>query len=111
VSYQINTLKPIYIYIYIYTYIIAPALTISNTSFLIYGFRIILRINSDYFLKQRQPVDIFKGEVWCFLCGTDRIHIHNLDELCVFEPRSLERSWNWEITLLIRKCHGVILKG
>jgi hypothetical protein len=31
----------------------------------------ILTVNSDYFLKQRQPTDLCNGEVWCFLCGTD----------------------------------------
>jgi hypothetical protein len=33
----------------------------------------ILTINIDYFLKQRQPVDLCNGEVLCFLCGTDWI--------------------------------------
>jgi hypothetical protein len=41
----------------------------------------ILTVNSDYFLKQRQPVDLCNGEVLCFLCGTDRILIYYLDEL------------------------------
>jgi hypothetical protein len=35
------------------------------------GFSMILTVNSDYLLKQRQPVDLCNGEVWCFLCGTD----------------------------------------
>jgi hypothetical protein len=34
-------------------------------------FRMILTINSDYFLKQLQPVDLCNVEVLCFLCGTD----------------------------------------
>jgi hypothetical protein len=38
-----------------------------------YVFRVILSVNSDYFLKQRQPVDLCNGEVLCFLCGTDWI--------------------------------------
>jgi hypothetical protein len=29
------------------------------------------RENRDYFLKQRQPVDLCNGEELCFLCGTD----------------------------------------
>jgi hypothetical protein len=37
----------------------------------IYFFRMILRLNSDYFPKQHQPVDLCNGEVLCFLCGTD----------------------------------------
>jgi hypothetical protein len=47
----------------------------------IYGFHMILRVNSEYFLKQRQPVDLCNGEVWCFLCGTDWILKYYLDEL------------------------------
>jgi hypothetical protein len=39
----------------------------SNSSFCIHGFHTILSINSDYFLKQRQPVDLCNGEVLCFL--------------------------------------------
>jgi hypothetical protein len=35
-------------------------------------FHTILRINSDYFLKQHQPIDICNGEVLCFLCGAER---------------------------------------
>jgi hypothetical protein len=31
----------------------------------------VLSVNSDYFLKQRQVVDVCNGEVWCFLRGTD----------------------------------------
>jgi hypothetical protein len=29
----------------------------------------ILTVNSDYFLKQRSPVDLCNGEVLRFLCG------------------------------------------
>jgi hypothetical protein len=57
------------------------ASTINNSSFCIYVFHMILRINSDYFLKQRQPVDLCNGEVLCFLCGTDWILKYYLDEL------------------------------
>jgi hypothetical protein len=39
----------------------------------------ILTVNIDYFLKQRQPADLCNGEVWCFLCGTDWIKYY-LDE-------------------------------
>jgi hypothetical protein len=39
------------------------ALTVSNSSFYIYVFRMILTVNSDYFLKQRQPADLCNGEV------------------------------------------------
>jgi hypothetical protein len=35
--------------------------------FCIYGPFMILSVNSDYFLKQRQPVDLCNGEVWCSL--------------------------------------------
>jgi hypothetical protein len=41
----------------------------------------VLTINSDYFLKQRQPVDLCDGEVLCFLCGTDWILKYYLDEI------------------------------
>jgi hypothetical protein len=36
-------------------------------------FHINLRINSDYFHKQRQPVYLCKGELLCFLCGRNWI--------------------------------------
>jgi hypothetical protein len=36
-------------------------------------FRMILTVNSDYFLKQRYPVDLCNGEVRCLLRGTDWI--------------------------------------
>jgi uncharacterized protein with PQ loop repeat len=55
---NVNPLKP-------------AALTISNFSFCIYVFRMILTVNSGYFLKHRYPVDLCNGEVLCFLCGTD----------------------------------------
>jgi hypothetical protein len=41
----------------------------------------ILTVNSDYFLKQRQLVDLCNGEVLCFLCGTDWILKYYLDDL------------------------------
>jgi hypothetical protein len=41
----------------------------------------ILHVNSDYFLEQRQPVYLCNGEVSCFLCGTDWIIKYYLDEL------------------------------
>jgi hypothetical protein len=44
--YMINPLKPSDNYI-------PPALTVSNFTFYIYVFRMILTANSDYFLKQR----------------------------------------------------------
>jgi hypothetical protein len=50
---------------------VPPASTINNSSFCIDGFLMILSVNSDYFLKQRFPVDLCNGEVLCFLCGTD----------------------------------------
>jgi uncharacterized protein with PQ loop repeat len=52
---------------------VLPALTISNSSFCIYVFHMIIRINIDYFLKQHQPVNLCNAEVLCFLCGTDSI--------------------------------------
>jgi hypothetical protein len=42
---------------------VSPASIISNSLFHIYGFHIILTVNSDYFLKQRQPADLCNGEV------------------------------------------------
>jgi hypothetical protein len=47
----------------------------------------ILTVNSDYFLKQRQPVDLYNGEVRCFLCGTDWILVYYLDELQLQESK------------------------
>jgi hypothetical protein len=41
----------------------------------------ILSVNSDYFLKQGQPVDLCNGEELCFLCGTDWIIKYYVDEL------------------------------
>jgi hypothetical protein len=46
-------------------------LTFSKSSFSMYVLHVIVRRNSDYFLKQRLPVDICNGEAFCFLCGTD----------------------------------------
>jgi hypothetical protein len=46
-----------------------------------YGFRVILSINRDYFLKQRQPPDVCSGQVLCFLCGTDWILKYYLEAL------------------------------
>jgi hypothetical protein len=40
----------------------------------------ILTENSDYFLEQRQPVDLFNGEELCFFCGPDLILKYYLDE-------------------------------
>jgi hypothetical protein len=40
----------------------------------------ILIANSDYFLKQRQQVELCNGEVWYFLCGTGWIIKYYLDE-------------------------------
>jgi hypothetical protein len=40
-----------------------------------------LGVNSDYFLKQQQAVDLCNGEVWCCLWGTDWILKYLLDEL------------------------------
>jgi hypothetical protein len=50
-----------------------PSLTIRKSSFCIYLFRMFLKINTDYFLKQRQPVNESNGDERCFLCGKDRI--------------------------------------
>jgi hypothetical protein len=33
----------------------------------LYGFRMILRVNTDYFLEQHQPKLIFVMEMCCFL--------------------------------------------
>jgi hypothetical protein len=37
----------------------------------IYVSHLISSVNTDYFLKQRYPVDLCNSEVLCFLCGTD----------------------------------------
>jgi hypothetical protein len=52
---------------------VPSALTVGNSAFCIYGFSMILCVNSGYFLKQRQPADLCNGELWCSLCCTDRI--------------------------------------
>jgi hypothetical protein len=44
----------------------------------------ILTVNSDYFLTQCQPVDLYNGEELCFLCGTDWIpkyYLHKKQKL------------------------------
>jgi hypothetical protein len=41
----------------------------------------ILSINSNYLVKQHQPVDHSNGEELCFLCGTDLITKYYLDDL------------------------------
>jgi hypothetical protein len=60
---------------------ICPSCFNSQSSFCIYGFRMILTVNCDYLLEQREPVDLCDGEVLCFLCGTDWILKYYLDEL------------------------------
>jgi hypothetical protein len=42
-------------------------LVLSRTSCCMYGFRVILSANRDYFFKQRQQTDLCNGEVLCFL--------------------------------------------
>jgi hypothetical protein len=51
--------------------IFPTCLTIYKSAFFI--FLMTLRVNSDYFLKQRSQTDLRNGEVLCFLCGTDGI--------------------------------------
>jgi hypothetical protein len=46
-----------------------------------YGFCMIFIVNTYYFLKRRQQVDLCNGEVWCFLCSTDLMLKYHLDEL------------------------------
>jgi len=48
-------------------------LTISNSAFCVCGFRMVFRINSDYFFKQHWPAEFCNADVLCFLCGTDWI--------------------------------------
>jgi hypothetical protein len=62
---------------------VPPASTVSKASFYSYEFRMILRINRDYFLNQRSPVDFCNAEELCFLCGTDWILKYYIDELQV----------------------------
>jgi hypothetical protein len=74
VSERFNPLNPSGSYV-------PPTSTIINTLLYIYGFRVILSVNRDYFHKQRQQIDLFCGEVWCFICGTNWILKYYLDEL------------------------------
>jgi hypothetical protein len=46
---------------------IPAPLAASGLALRIYGFCIILSVISDYLLKQRYPVDLCNGEVWCSL--------------------------------------------
>jgi hypothetical protein len=55
------------------TVVIVRTSALKSSNSAIYSFRMILRINSDHFLKQHQPVDLCNGEVWCSLWGTDWI--------------------------------------
>lgn len=48
---------------------------------LIYMFRMTVRINSDYFLKQHYPVGLCNRETVCFLWDTKWIFKHYLHEL------------------------------
>jgi hypothetical protein len=41
--------------------------------FVFIGFCMALNVNSDYFLKQHQPVELCNGDVWCSLWGMDWI--------------------------------------
>jgi hypothetical protein len=50
----------------------------------IYMFRMILTINSDYFLKQDYPSGLCSGEVMCFLWGTDWTVTYYLEGLHVW---------------------------
>jgi hypothetical protein len=43
---------------------------ISNALCFTYGFRFILIVNRDYFLKQHEPLDLRNGKMLCFDCGT-----------------------------------------
>jgi hypothetical protein len=57
----------------------------SVTAFCIHAFRVILTVNSCYFLNQLQPVDLCIGEVLFFLCATEGIlkyYLHVLRLLC-----------------------------
>lgn len=47
----------------------------------IYGFRIALRINGDYFHKKHWPFDVFNKELACFLCSMNWIFKYYLKEL------------------------------
>jgi hypothetical protein len=60
-----------------------PSLKIRKSSFCIYLFRMILKLNSDYFLKQRQPVNESNRDERCFLCGKDRILKYFDSKLCL----------------------------
>jgi hypothetical protein len=55
----------------------------------------ILIVISDYFLKQRKPVDLCNGEELCFLCGTDWILRYYLDELRL---QRINRGYKLKIT-------------
>jgi hypothetical protein len=43
---------------------VPPASQISNCAFCIYRSFMSLEVNSDYFLDQRQQVDLCNGEMW-----------------------------------------------
>jgi hypothetical protein len=55
-----NHIKPSGNYIY-------HTLTASNAVICIYELCMVVRVNSDYFLKQHLPTDLCNGEVWCSL--------------------------------------------
>jgi hypothetical protein len=67
----------------------------------------ILSVNSDYFLKQHQPVYLCNGEELCFLCGTDWILKYYLDELRLQRANNSVRFrtfWNLLSVLLHWTC-------
>jgi hypothetical protein len=70
---------------------------IHNSAFCICVFHVILRMNSDHFLKQHLPVDLWNGEVLCFLCGTAWILKYYSEEL---RPQRVNIS-DWKDWLIL----------
>jgi hypothetical protein len=76
----------------------------------IYGFHMILSVNSDYFLECYQPVDLCNGKVLCFRCGMgwilkycfDEHHLPNVKE-GVNYGRHIGRLWWFQITSYINQ--------
>jgi hypothetical protein len=64
----------------------------------IYGFRVVLRVYSDCFLKQHQSIGTCSGKVLCFLCGTEWISKYYFDELRL--QRFASVGWHSNIVTL-----------
>jgi hypothetical protein len=92
-------------------------LTIIKFALCIYMFHKILKINNDYFLKQRHPADLCNDKVLWFLCGTDWILNYYLVELRLQRVNIILRAhkdfprqvWRWLSSEMLRRVVSWVL--